>query len=232
MSAGPIRAIFFDAVGTLIHPEPSAAAVYAGIGTRFGSRLGTGAIRTAFAEAFARQDQLDRDNGWKTDEAREVQRWRSIVGEVLPDVPERERDSCFVALYEHFGQPANWRCDPAADKVIGELGRRGYRIGIASNFDRRLRQVLSGFRQLAALQPVVISSEVGWRKPAAAFFQALARAAALAPREVLYVGDDFVNDFDGARSAGCQALLVGPRQVAPEGVRVAQHLAEVLDLAH
>src|SRR4051794_29016008 len=35
-----IRAVVFDAVGTLIHPEPSAAAVYTAFGRQFGSCLG------------------------------------------------------------------------------------------------------------------------------------------------------------------------------------------------
>ena len=36
---GDARAVFFDAVGTLLHPDPSAAEVYAGVGRRYGSRL-------------------------------------------------------------------------------------------------------------------------------------------------------------------------------------------------
>ena len=49
MSAGAIRAVFFDAVGTLIHPEPAAATVYARIGQRFGTRLGVGDLTGAYA---------------------------------------------------------------------------------------------------------------------------------------------------------------------------------------
>ena len=40
-----VRAVFFDAVGTMIHPDPPAATVYARVGRRFGSRLPAEAVR-------------------------------------------------------------------------------------------------------------------------------------------------------------------------------------------
>ncbi len=55
-----IRAVFFDAVGTLIHPEPSAAKVYGEIGRRFGSRYSAAAIATRFVAAFRKQEDFDR----------------------------------------------------------------------------------------------------------------------------------------------------------------------------
>ena len=39
-----VRAVFFDAVGTVIHPEPSAGAAYAEFGRRFGTRLEMGEV--------------------------------------------------------------------------------------------------------------------------------------------------------------------------------------------
>ena len=76
MSERRPRVIYFDAVGTLLHPEPSAAFVYASIGQRLGSQLEVKAIRQTFAAAFASQDLLDRAYGWKTSEQREIERWR------------------------------------------------------------------------------------------------------------------------------------------------------------
>jgi putative hydrolase of the HAD superfamily len=223
-----MRAIFFDAVGTLIHPEPGAAPVYAQIGLRFGSCHEVGAIRQRFAAAFARQEQLDRLRDWRTDETREVERWRQIVGEVLSDVADG--DGCFTALYEHFSLAKNWRCEPATGAVLRDLAKRGFRIGIASNFDHRLRPVLQGFAELAGLDLVVISSEVGRRKPAPAFFEALCRASGATPDQVLFVGDDLVNDYDGARRAGCRALLLTPANDVPSNVQAITHLAAVLDM--
>src|SRR5207249_1370969 len=79
-------AVVFDAVGTLIHPDPPAAEVYAAAGQRFGSRHAADAIRTRFRAAFAREEAVDHAAGHRTDDAREIRRWQAIVATVLDDV--------------------------------------------------------------------------------------------------------------------------------------------------
>jgi putative hydrolase of the HAD superfamily len=205
-----VRAVFFDAVGTLIHPRPSAAEVYFAAAARFGSRLSLPAIAARFAAAFRHQEEHDLAAGLRTDEAREVARWRAIVGEVLDDVSDPQ--GCFRELYEHFARPDAWRVEPAAAAVLTELAGRGFTLGVASNFDHRLRLVLAGLPELRPIRHVVISSEVGWRKPAAAFFRAVSEQAGVAAEQVLFVGDDFANDYEGARAAGLGAALLDPGQ--------------------
>lgn len=225
-----IRAIAVDAVGTLIHPEPSAAHVYAAVGARFGSRLALEEIQRRFRAAFARQEDIDAANALRTDEGRELMRWRHIVAEVLDDVDDPRR--CFELLYEHFRRPESWRVNPDAPAVLGELRRRGYRLALASNFDARLRPIAASLPGLAAIAQLLISSEVGWRKPAPQFFAALGAQLEVPAADVLLVGDDRVNDFDGAIQAGLQAILFDPRGRALElGKQRIGKLEELLDLA-
>src|SRR5262245_32971097 len=132
-----IRAWFFDAVGTLIRPEPSAAAAYAAVGRRHGTRLPEDVIAQRFRAAFRAEEGVDRDAGWRTSEAREVQRWRGIVGRVLDDVPDPE--AVFRELWDHFARPTAWRCEPGAAEVLAAGERLGLVLGVASNFDGRLR---------------------------------------------------------------------------------------------
>jgi putative hydrolase of the HAD superfamily len=202
-----VRAVFFDAVGTLLHPEPPAGAAYAALGRRFGSRLADDEVRRRFAAAFRRQEDEDARHGHRTDEGREERRWRAIVAEVLDDVADAE--GCFRALHDHFARPEAWRCDAQAAAVVAALRRRGLLVGMASNFDGRLRRVVAGLPELADVRHLVVSSEVGWKKPAPAFFAALCRQAGAAPDEVLLVGDDEENDYRGARRAGLRAVLLG-----------------------
>lgn len=222
-----IRAILFDAVGTLIVPQPPAWQVYAEVGRRFGSRMSSLEIRARFRSAFDREEVLDRRNGLRTDEARERRRWRTIVGATLDDVADPE--GCFAALYDWFARSAAWRCEPDTGSVLTTLQRHGYRLALASNFDERLRAVVAGLPELAAVTTFVISSEVGWRKPASAFFNAACTALAEPPSRVLHIGDDRANDFDGARAAGLHALLLDPDSVASElGPRRLGSLGELL----
>ena len=209
-----IRAIYFDAVGTLIHPQPSAAEVYLEVGRRYGSPVSRATCLRRFQKAFRKQELIDNERGWTTSENRERQRWRNIVADVLGDV--RDPEACFAELYQHFAKPQAWACAPGTEELLEDLKRQGYLLGLASNYDHRLHTVVAGLAPLRAIQHIVISSEVGWRKPASAFFAALCRQAKLPAAEILYVGDDRVNDYDGARAAGLQAVLVDPRQQTGE----------------
>jgi len=222
LNAEPIRWIAFDAVGTLIRPEPSVAAVYHGAGTRYGSRLSLEAVASRFGQSFAR---LDRDeilpcgcpqeaNPLHTCETRERLRWRTIVDDVLDDVTSRE--ACFAELFAHFGQPSAWRCFSDVEQTLVFLREAGFRLAVSSNFDARLHSVMDG---LPALQPIelrVVSSQVGHRKPSADFFQSLLAAADCSPAEMIFIGDDPQNDVAAARAAGIASWRIdrttGPRE--------------------
>lgn len=215
----------FDAVGTVIRPSPGAAASYFEVGRRHGSQLPLAEIRRRFSAAFAREEERDRTAGYRTSEDREVERWRNIVAGVLDDI--RDPEACFRDLFEHFATPAAWRCETEVGVVLRELAGRGYTLALASNYDWRLRPVVAGLPELEPLRTLVISSEVGWRKPACEFFAALCRMVGHEPEQILYVGDDRVNDFDGAHAAGLHSLLLDPAAplATPDTIR---HLRELV----
>jgi putative hydrolase of the HAD superfamily len=223
-----IQAIVYDAVGTLIHVQPAVQSIYAEIGRQFGSRLSEDEIRRRFFPAFARQDQVDEQAGWLTSEERELERWRAIVGEVLDDVADQA--GCFHALFEAFGKPAAWSCDPDALDLLIKFQRRGIRQAMASNFDRRLRAVVAPMPIAPYVDPIVVSSEVGWRKPAAAFFAHVADSLRLPMEQILYVGDDPDNDYHAACTVGMRAVLLDPKGRHADVERRIKRLAEVCDV--
>jgi putative hydrolase of the HAD superfamily len=227
MFAPEICAVLFDAVGTLINPHPPAAQVYAEVGTRFGSCRTPEVIAPRFAAAFREEEQIDHAAGLRTSEARERERWRRIVGRVLDDVADAE--GCFQELFDHFARPDSWRIDPEATATLQALAARGYRLGLASNYDSRLRRVVAGLPDLSPLQHLVISSEVGWRKPAPEFYAALSRQVGLEAGQILYVGDDLVNDYLGARACGLPALLYDPDGRATVPFQRVGHLRDLTD---
>jgi putative hydrolase of the HAD superfamily len=204
--------LFFDAVGTLIHPEPPAPAVYATVGRRFGTRLDEATITTRFRAAFRRQEEADHAAGLRTSEDRELARWRSIVAEVLDDVSDPE--GCLQELYAHFARADAWACLPETAEVLETLSSRNHTIGIASNFDHRLRGLVAHLPALRSVRHLVISSEIGWRKPAREFFVEMCRKVESPPGQVLYVGDDPTNDYEGACAAGLRVLLFDPQRRA------------------
>ena len=163
-----IRWILFDAVGTLIYADPPVADVYHAASHEFGSRLTVDEIRRRFASALS----ASRCSGSFTNESQERERWRLIVSQVIDDVPGHQ-EAIFERLWNHFGQPRHWRLYNDVAGAFGKLTKRGYRLGIASNFDARLRQIVAGHPPLAACNEVFVSSEVGFTKPDLRFFRTI-----------------------------------------------------------
>jgi putative hydrolase of the HAD superfamily len=211
------RAVFFDAIGTLIFPEPAASEVYAEVARRAGVELDPREARSRILTAFREEEEADRQANWVTSEDRERARWRRIVGETLLGAPDP--NACFEELFAHFAKPGAWRVAPEAPVVFRHLRERGFSLGLASNYDSRLVAVVEGIHALSPLRDrVVVSAAIGYRKPAPEFFREVVRAAECETREVVYVGDDIDNDYAGATAAGLHAVLVdaadGHRDVA------------------
>jgi putative hydrolase of the HAD superfamily len=213
------QCIAFDAVGTIIQPTPPAGEVYYEVARRFGSRLGHDDIGRRFRRAFRETERGDMaaEAGIRllTSETREKERWRRIVATVIDDIPDSS--GCFAELFAHFARPESWKCFDEVPAVLAELRAAGYRVAIASNFDRRLHPVCDGFATLRGIDVRIISSEVGCRKPGRGFFEAVVARAGCRPDEVLMVGDDVGNDIDGARKAGLGAVLINRRGVPGPG---------------
>ena len=222
-----IRWVFFDAVGTLIHPDPGAVAVYTDAARRRGVDLSPDLIRSRFWAAYQAEEEVDRAAGWVTSEAREEARWRRIVAESLPEVAADP--TLFPELFGHFGRPEAWRVDGDAAGVFAELLTRGKSLGVGSNYDARLLSVAAGHPQLdPAALPFVVSAAVGWRKPGAGFFAEVVRVAGVPAGDLLFVGDDLDNDYHGATAAGLRAVLLDPRSRHPGVPNRITRLADIL----
>lgn len=199
-----IRAVAFDAVGTLMYAMPSVSTVYCEIlGHLSGRSVDSDEVRSVLSRRLAARSS---EGNLTTDEESEQRFWFHLIAELVPD-PERQVD-CFQALYRHFADPAHWRCYHDVPDVLESLTSKGVSLVIASNFDVRLHAVCDGLTELQTISDRIISSEAGWRKPARQFFDIVCQRTACRPEEVLFVGDDPHNDVLGAQLAGMPAVLL------------------------
>jgi putative hydrolase of the HAD superfamily len=204
----PPRWVIFDAVGTLITPEPSVAEAYAAIGRRFGVDLPLDTVRQAFRQAFAASETacFTPERLGCTSEAEEHRRWEWIVESVLPGV--NDRDETFRELWDHFARPSAWRCYEDVAPTLAALQTAGIRVAIASNFDARLADVCRGFPELQTIERQFVSSQLGYRKPDPRFYAAVCAELGVAPSELLMLGDDHRCDVLGPQAAGWDARLI------------------------
>lgn len=205
-----IEAVLFDAVGTLIFAEPSVAHAYWAAARQFGSERTLDDVRHRFQAAFRHAESDDQQPGaGNTDERRERQRWAGIIHEVFPEVADQA--ALLDVLWDHFAQPDSWRLFADVADCWTTLRRRNLTLGLASNFDSRLHAIWQKLIPEDVETPVFVSSELGQRKPHAAFFVAIQRSLALPPEQMLLVGDDWENDILGGRAAGWRTVLIDRR---------------------
>ncbi|HZI95034.1 MAG TPA: HAD-IA family hydrolase [Patescibacteria group bacterium] len=203
--------VFFDVGGTLVDVSPSVGAVYATACAARGARVAPSDLQEAF------------DRAWVTlseDVPRGADRYRLFAGgerEWWERVSTRAFDLCGVPvparppadeLRAVFARPEAWKIYPEARDALAELRRRGYRLGVLSNWDSRLPELLAALDLEAHFEALIYSAAAGYEKPHPAIFTAALEALNVDPSRAVHIGDRLEEDYAGAKSAGMRALLV------------------------
>jgi putative hydrolase of the HAD superfamily len=158
--------------------------------------------------------------------------WFDVVHNVFYRVGMFERfDQFFEHVYQVFADPASWKLYPEVVPTLKELRSRGLELGIVSNFDSRLFEVLRGLGIAEFFDTVTISSLAHAAKPSPRIFELALEQHAVEPAEAVHVGDSMRDDVEGATKAGLTAvLLVREGKQAPPGVSTICALDELLPL--
>src|SRR5882724_2097119 len=198
-----IKAIFFDAVGTLFRLTKTVGDHYAYVGSEVGLDLDAQNLERAFHTAWKQMPQRaaidgpreNDDKGW----------WRELVDLVLdqvaPSLNEFDRDNFFEVAYEHFAEANVWELYPEVPGVLEKLQPR-FQLAVVSNFDGRLRFILEQLGISKYFVHVFVSSELGADKPDAEIYRRAVKLMNLKSNEVLHVGDDQERDWKAASAAG------------------------------
>jgi putative hydrolase of the HAD superfamily len=198
-----IKAIFFDAVGTLFHLTKTVGDHYAYVGRQVGLHLDARKLERAFHAVGTQMPQRPAIDGPREDDDKDW--WHEIVdlvlAQVAPSLSEFDRDNFFEIAYEYFAEPGVWELYWEVPGVLEQLQPR-FQLAVISNFDGRLRFVLEHLGISKFFTHIFISSEIGADKPDPEIFRRALKLIDLKPNEVLHVGDDPERDWKAASAAG------------------------------
>ena len=107
-----------------------------------------------------------------------------------------------------FGEPSVWKLFPEVKAVLRALKKKGFILGLVSNWDSRLLKLCAGLELDPFLDFKVISAVFGAAKPSPKIFEEALRIAGVRAGEALHVGDSLGDDIRGAHEAGIKAVWV------------------------
>lgn len=121
------------------------------------------------------------------------------------------------------------RLYPGALELLARLRSVGLRVVLVSNAQScYTRPELAMLGLEYAFDRIVISSEIGVRKPSPAIFRRAAQAEGVAPCRVLMVGNDERSDIMGAAGAGIDGVYMRT-EISPTGdPQTSQHAVRSL----
>lgn len=204
-----LKAVFFDAAGTLIYLPRPVGEHYAEVAERFGATLEPEKLDRAFKQAWAGAPARPSSTGGREDDDKGW--WRDLVYGVLArtfsarQVQNFDQAAYFEAVYDHFALPGVWRAFDDVRPALAALRSKGLAIGLISNFDRRLYAILDSLDLRGFFDAVVISSEIGADKPDPFIFQAALKRLNVRASEAMHVGDDLKKD-GGAGTVGLRVF--------------------------
>lgn len=198
----PPRAVLLDALGTLVEllpPAPRLRELLAGAGHHHPEER--------VAEALAaeiRHYRANHDRGYDAASLRALRlECAGVVAGVLgPDVPPPAELAGMLVESLRFALAAD--AEPALDR----LAAAGVRLGVVSNWDCALPDVLADLGVADRFEVIAVSAVVGAAKPDPAIFRHALRRLGVPATRALHCGDHPEYDCVGALRAGIRAVLI------------------------
>jgi len=142
------------------------------------------------------------------------------------------REAIEILLATHMRELSKAVVFPEHHRELLRELRTRHRLAVVSNFDYTptARLVLERAGVADLFETIVISDEVGWRKPKPVIFELALGRLAVRPSEALFVGDRADIDVAGAQGVGMASAWINREAAAlPEGMPPPEF--EIRDLA-
>lgn len=205
-----IELVFFDAGDTLLRPHPSFEELFASVCTRRGHAV-TPSDVVKVRERMAPHlvdiaEATGVDNPSLSAEA-SLAFWSFLYRRFLEELGI-ENEGLVDELFSVFSSSASYKLFDDALPAVGELRSSGYRLGLISNFETWLEDMLVELELGGVFDPIVISGREGIEKPDPALYRIAVERAGVDPSSSVHVGDSPKMDIEPALDVGLKAVLL------------------------
>ncbi|XP_068172061.1 haloacid dehalogenase-like hydrolase domain-containing protein 3 isoform X1 [Antennarius striatus] len=206
----PLQWVLWDVTNTLLKVRASVGEQYCKEAERMGLNLDPVEVDAAFRQVY--QHHCSKYPNYGITHSMDGQTWwMGVVQDTFSHC--RVQDPILVKtmasnLYHNFCSAENWEVFSDSQKALESCSSLGLKLGVVSNFDKRLERILHVCGLLPHFSFLITSEEAGVAKPNPSIFdQALQKCGTLAA-SVAHVGDDYVNDYLTSRSMGIHGFLL------------------------
>ena len=204
-----VEIVFFDAGDTLLHAHPSFAELFAETCRNAGHPLEASAVEEVQKSLGAHMIEVAYESGIENpslsyDASRKF--WTALYRLLLQKL---ELDEALAEdLVEVFSDRSSYRLFDDAAPVLHELRQRGYRIGLISNFESWLDDLLVELELGETFDVKIISAVEGIEKPDLRIYEAALARAGVDAEAAVHVGDSVKFDIEPAERLGMYPILL------------------------
>ena len=226
----------FDVGETLVHPAPSFAELFASIVREAGHERDADAVLEASAAVRRGFSEASRDGDlWTLTAESSRAFWLRVYERMLEALDLPSADGLREQLYAGFTDLANYALFDDVPEALDDLTAAGVTLGIVSNFEAWLDDLLARLGVRDRFKVRVISGLEGLEKPDLRIYGLALERAGVAAEATAFVGDNPEFDFAPPASLGMYPVLIDRRERHAEhpGVRITdlRDLVDALEAA-
>ncbi|MDQ3958648.1 MAG: HAD-IA family hydrolase [Actinomycetota bacterium] len=229
-----IDIVFLDAGETILYPHPSFSELFARVCRAEGREISASDVEEVRRRLAPHLVDMVEDSGAEggisLSEASSRTFWTFLYRRFLEELG-MDDESLVDRLFETFSSTSTYRLYDDVLPALRALGDGGYRLGLISNFERWLEEMLVELEVGHIFDVAVISGVEGVEKPDASIYLRALEKAGVPAGAAVHVGDSPGLDVEPARSVGMETVLLDRtgRYAGHDGRRITS-LEELPDL--
>lgn len=204
-----IEAILFDMGGTLRGSIANSEEKKQETVQRIIDLLGADASPDQFTKLLSARAKAY--SKWARETSIELNEKKLWTQWMLPDWPADRIGELAIQLNQLWREATGVReIFPETKEVVLDLFRRGYRLGIVSNTVSSVEvpRALKELEITGCFETVILSCNVGMRKPGPAILLEATRQMGIEPEKCVYIGDRLNRDVESSRKAGFAKAII------------------------